>query len=57
LSDYEALALALATDRPRLELIRNRLAANHHTYPLFDMVRFSRALDDLLRVAWENRPS
>jgi protein O-GlcNAc transferase len=57
LSDYEALALALAADRPRLERIRNRLAANHHTYPLFDMARFSRSLDDLLRAAWENRPS
>jgi len=57
LSDYQALALELATDPPRLKHLRDRLADNRSTYPLFDMARFTRALDDLLHAAWENRPS
>src|SRR5271155_5617178 len=57
LADYEALALTLGRDRTRLGQYRARLAANRHTAPLFDMARFTRALDDLLLAAWENRPS
>ena len=44
-------------DRTLLGQYRARLAANRHTAPLFDMARFTRALDDLLLAAWENRPS
>jgi predicted O-linked N-acetylglucosamine transferase (SPINDLY family) len=57
LADYEALALTLGRDRTLLGQYRARLAANRHTAPLFDMARFTRALDDLLLAAWENRPS
>lgn len=57
LSDYQARALELATDPPRLKRLRDRLADNRSTCPLFDMARFTRALDDLLHAAWENRPS
>jgi predicted O-linked N-acetylglucosamine transferase (SPINDLY family) len=57
LADYEALALTLGRDRTLLGQYRARLAANRHTAPLFDMPRFTRALDDLLLAAWENRPS
>jgi protein O-GlcNAc transferase len=57
LEAYEALALTLARDRAQLQRIRAQLAANRHTHPLFDMARFTRALDDLLLAAWENRPS
>jgi protein O-GlcNAc transferase len=57
LPDYAALALELATAPERLTSLRHRLAANRHTYPLFDMARFTRALDDLLHSAWENRSS
>jgi predicted O-linked N-acetylglucosamine transferase (SPINDLY family) len=57
LSDYEALALALATEPARLQACRQRLLAQRATYPLFDMARFTRALDDLLLTAWENRHS
>ena len=54
LADYEALALQLATTPGRLASLRNRLAANRHTHPLFDMTRFTHALDDLLHTTWEN---
>jgi protein O-GlcNAc transferase len=57
LADYEALALALAGEPARLQACRQRLAAHRATYPLFDMERFTRALDDLLLAAWENRRS
>ncbi|HEY7996985.1 MAG TPA: hypothetical protein VIE14_08940, partial [Steroidobacteraceae bacterium] len=57
LADYEARALELARGPQRLSALRARLAANRHTQPLFDMVRFTRALDDLLISAWENRAS
>jgi predicted O-linked N-acetylglucosamine transferase (SPINDLY family) len=57
LADYEALALELAREPQRLNALRARLGANRATQPLFDMARFTRALDDLLISAWENRAS
>lgn len=44
-TEYEALALALATDRPRLAAIRARLEQNRHTMPLFDTALYSRQLE------------
>ncbi|MDQ2961921.1 MAG: tetratricopeptide repeat protein [Pseudomonadota bacterium] len=55
LAQYEALALELARNPARLRDCRERLHANRHTRPLFDMARFARKLDDLLHAAWENR--
>jgi protein O-GlcNAc transferase len=55
LAEYEALALTLGREPARLRALRQRLAANRATYPLFDMPRFTRALDDLLLATWENR--
>jgi protein O-GlcNAc transferase len=57
LADYEALALALASEPARLQAWRQQLTTQRTTYPLFDMARFTRALDDLLLAAWENRHS
>ncbi|HEX9374000.1 MAG TPA: hypothetical protein VF897_23510, partial [Roseiflexaceae bacterium] len=57
LGEYEALALALAAEPARLQAWRQRLAAHRLTHPLFDMARFTRALDDLLLSAWENHAS
>jgi protein O-GlcNAc transferase len=57
LADYEALAFKLARDRAMLARYRARLRDNRRSAPLFDMARFTRALDDLLLAAWENRPS
>src|SRR5208337_4305858 len=51
LAAYEALALALARDRPLLAGYRQRLEVNRRTSVLFDMARFTRALADLLRRA------
>lgn len=45
LEDYEALALALARDRPRLADLRQRLAVNRRTQPLFDTPLFARHLE------------
>lgn len=45
LEDYEALACALATDRPRLDAFRARLAANRARAPLFDTARYARGIE------------
>jgi predicted O-linked N-acetylglucosamine transferase (SPINDLY family) len=55
LTHYEALVLALGRDPQRLAALKARLAANRTSAPLFDMARFTPALDDLLLNAWENR--
>jgi predicted O-linked N-acetylglucosamine transferase (SPINDLY family) len=43
--EYEAAALALACDPVRLKLLREKLAANRATSPLFDMAKFTRGLE------------
>lgn len=43
--EYEALAVALATDARRLEELRRRLAENRLAAPLFDARRFARHLE------------
>jgi predicted O-linked N-acetylglucosamine transferase (SPINDLY family) len=48
LDDYEALAIALGNDRPRMDALRARLAANRDASPLFDTPRFVRDYEDLL---------
>ncbi|MCW0234402.1 MAG: tetratricopeptide repeat protein [Ferrovibrio sp.] len=55
LEDYEALALALARDPARLAALRQRLAANRLTSPLFDIARFSRNLEAAYTQMWERR--
>jgi predicted O-linked N-acetylglucosamine transferase (SPINDLY family) len=45
LADYEARALALATEPARLAAIRARLARQRTAAPLFDSVRFCRHLE------------
>lgn len=42
---YEQTAIALARDPVRLTELRNRIAANRATAPLFDTVRFARNLE------------
>ena len=44
-ADYESLALALATQPERLAAIRQKLAVNRTTQPLFDTARFTRHLE------------
>jgi len=43
--DYEALAVALATDSARLGEIRERLARNRDTSPLFDAAAFAASIE------------
>ncbi|MEO8300834.1 MAG: tetratricopeptide repeat protein [Rhizomicrobium sp.] len=43
--EYETTALALARDPARLKALRERLAANRATAPLFDTARFTRGLE------------
>ena len=43
--DYEAAAIALAADRPRLEEIRANLQKRNRTSPLFDTQRYARDLE------------
>jgi len=45
--DYESLALALARDPVRLKTLRDKLAANRTTAPLFDTKRLARDLEAL----------
>ncbi len=45
--DYEALAIALALDPQRLQALRERLAANRMTTPLFDTARLTRDIEKL----------
>ncbi len=45
LEDYEAVARSLATHPDRLRRIRQRLAKNRLTTPLFDLPRFVRGLE------------
>jgi predicted O-linked N-acetylglucosamine transferase (SPINDLY family) len=47
--DYESLALTLARDPARLKGLRDRLAANRTTAPLFDTPRLARDLEALYR--------
>ena len=55
LADYETQALTLAWQPALLQQYKDRLRVNRDTHPLFDMVRFTRSLDDRLCAAWENR--
>jgi predicted O-linked N-acetylglucosamine transferase (SPINDLY family) len=55
LDDYEALALALARDPQRLSAIREKLARNRDTTPLFDAVGFTRGLEAVYTTMWERQ--
>lgn len=53
LDDYEALALALAREPERLAGLRARLAANRLLSPLYDVARFTRAIEAAYRCMME----
>jgi predicted O-linked N-acetylglucosamine transferase (SPINDLY family) len=50
---YEALALELATDQQKLAALRQRLAANRLTQPLFDTALFARHIEAAYTAMWE----
>lgn len=51
--DYEAMAVALATDPARLRTIRQKLAAQRDSCPLFDTPRFTRGIEAAYRAIWD----
>lgn len=53
LDEYEALALALATDPARLGALRARLAAQRQSCSLFDVGRYRRALEAAYTLMWQ----
>jgi protein O-GlcNAc transferase len=53
LADYEALALKLARERKLLDALRERLARNRLTHPLFDTARFCTHIEAAYRRMWE----
>jgi protein O-GlcNAc transferase len=57
--DYEELAVTLAQDPVRLGRLKNKLAANRLTYPLFDCKKFTRSLESAYQAVmeryWEGR--
>ena len=52
-ADYEALILDLATDPNKLKTIKDRLASNHLTEPLFDTKGYTRNFETGLHKAYD----
>jgi predicted O-linked N-acetylglucosamine transferase (SPINDLY family) len=57
LPEYEARALHLARNPAELAGLRERLAKNRLTAPLFDSKRYTRHLEKAYRLMWENYAS
>jgi predicted O-linked N-acetylglucosamine transferase (SPINDLY family) len=55
LEAYRDLALSLARDPDRLGALRDKLAANLATAPLFDTDRTRRQVEVAFEVAWRRR--
>jgi predicted O-linked N-acetylglucosamine transferase (SPINDLY family) len=53
LADYEVLALKLAREPALLVEMRQKLARNIKTHPLFDTKRFTRHMEAAYRTMWE----
>ena len=53
LGEYEAKALELAGDRPRLSALRAKLARSRDSAPLFDTDRFRRHIESAYVTMWE----
>lgn len=55
LPDYEHLARDLATNPGRLQALRERLARNRDTCPLFDFSRLARYIEEAYEIIWKRR--
>jgi predicted O-linked N-acetylglucosamine transferase (SPINDLY family) len=53
LAEYEALALKLARNPDLLAAIKDKLARNRETFPLFDTVRFTRHIEAAYTSMWD----
>lgn len=52
LSGYEAQALRVATDTTFCRALKQRLARNRATFPLFDKARFARNIENAYATMW-----
>jgi predicted O-linked N-acetylglucosamine transferase (SPINDLY family) len=52
-SDYEEMAVALATDPERLASLKSRVQANRARSPLFDTARFCGHVEAAYVVMWQ----
>jgi protein O-GlcNAc transferase len=52
LDDYEALAFALATNPRQMASLKQKLAANRLTHPLFDTTAFARHIESAYLSMW-----
>ena len=50
--EYESLALKLAADRDVLAAIRQKLAHNRHTFPIFNTSLFARHIESAFTAMW-----
>jgi protein O-GlcNAc transferase len=55
LEDYEALALKLAKDPSLVAALKDKLARNRNTCPLFDTTRSTRHIEAAYRMMWERQ--
>jgi predicted O-linked N-acetylglucosamine transferase (SPINDLY family) len=53
LDEYEALALKLARNPVLLASIKQKLAHNRNSYPLFDTARFTRHIESAYTTMWK----
>lgn len=52
-ADYESLAMRIAADPEFCAALRQKLARNRETYPLFDTARLTRHLEDAYVTMWQ----
>jgi predicted O-linked N-acetylglucosamine transferase (SPINDLY family) len=52
-AEYEALAYELATKPEKLAAIKDNLARNRLTYPLFDTARYTRHIESAYTMMWK----
>jgi predicted O-linked N-acetylglucosamine transferase (SPINDLY family) len=52
-AEYEALAFELATKPEKLAAIKDNLARNRLTYPLFDTARYTRHIESAYTMMWK----
>jgi predicted O-linked N-acetylglucosamine transferase (SPINDLY family) len=57
LQDYEAMALKLARQPAYLRTLREKLARNRITHPLFDTARFTRHIETAYTTMWQRYQS
>ncbi len=57
LDEYEAMAFELATNSLKLLSLREKLARNRLTYPLFDTTLFTKHLESAYTKMWERQQS